>query len=53
MHISRIVTKQNPQIIIKQYYLDEHGIAFRKFKDGSNIFHTIMVPLIFTTIHII
>ena len=26
------------------YFLNEHGIAYTKIKDGSNIFHTIMVP---------
>ena len=26
------------------YYLDEYNIAFRKIRDGLNIFHAIMVP---------
>ena len=27
------------------YYLDEHGVAYRKIKNGPNIFQTVMVPL--------
>ena len=26
------------------YNLDEHSITYRKIRDGSNIFHTIMTP---------
>ena len=26
------------------YYLNEHGITYRKIRDGPNIFHAIMVP---------
>ena len=28
------------------HYLDGHGIMHRRIRDGSNIFHTIMVPRI-------
>ena len=27
------------------YYLDEHGITYRKIRDRPNIFHAIMVPI--------
>ena len=26
------------------YYLDEHGITYRKIRDGPNIFYAIKVP---------
>ena len=51
MHISKIINKSKSKYHDKTpYYFDEHGIAYRKFKDGSNIFHTVMVPQSLETI---
>ena len=29
---------------VTPYYLDEHGITYRKITNGPNIFHTVMIP---------
>ena len=45
MHISKIVTKCKSKNYDKiLYYLDEHGVEYRKNEDESNIFHVAMVP---------
>ena len=44
MHISKIITMCKSKNVIRHYYLDEHGIAYRKIKHGPNIFHAVMVP---------
>ena len=46
MYLSKIITKCKSQHHHDNipYYLDEHGIASRKIKDGLNIFHAVMVP---------
>ena len=44
-HIGDIATKFKSKMWDETlYFLDEHGIVYRKIKDGSNIFHAIMVP---------
>ena len=44
VHITEIATKCKSKKWDKTlYYSDEHGIVYRKIKDGSNIFHVIMV----------
>ena len=44
-HINYITTKfQSRKWDKTLYFLDEHGIIYRKIKDESNIFHSIMVP---------
>ena len=44
-HISEIVTKWKSKKCDKTlYYLDKHGIWYRKIMDGPNIFHAAMVP---------
>ena len=44
-HITKITkickSKKNEKI---PYYLDEHGITYRKIRDGPNVFHAILVP---------
>ena len=46
-HIAEIVTQCKSIKLDKTlYYLDEHGIVYWKIKDGSNIFHAIMMPQI-------
>ena len=44
-HITKIIDKCKSQKNNKTpYYQDEHGITYGKIRDGSNIFHAIMVP---------
>ena len=44
-HISIIVTKCNSKKHCKTlYYLDKHGVAYGKIKDGPNISHAVMAP---------
>ena len=45
MHLAKIIAKCNCQHHCDKiaYYLDEHGIVYKKFLDRSNIFHTIIV----------
>ena len=40
----RCKSEKNSKI---SYYLDEHGIAYKKIRDGPNMFHAIMVPNIY------
>ena len=45
IHISKLLINVNQRKLNKKpYCLDEHGITYRKKRDGPNIFHTIMVP---------
>ena len=44
-----IYTKKVPECKSKKfvkilYYLVNHGVTYRKIKDGPNIFHAVMVP---------
>ena len=39
--VDKYKSKKNDK---SSYYLVEHGITYRKFRYGPNIFHAIMVP---------
>ena len=45
-HLSTIIAKCTSHSHHNEtpYYLDDNGIVYRKVRDGSNIFHNIMVP---------
>ena len=48
IHISIIFTKcKSKKYNETLYYLDEHGIAYRKIKDGSNICTQICSPKLY------
>ena len=45
MHTSNIIDKCKLKVNDNtHYYLDEHGITYRKIREGPHLFHTIMVP---------